>query len=276
MLSPIVRTWIEFLSICLICTFLPSVRNANWHIRLDEKIYRLLFPLRSLVEKKVLHKNELIRAYTNIRVNGGVNFVAVFWYIFAYAAAGFLLLATIFGFLDEAGLRVFLDVVLYFFMLCVIPLAIGIFTGDRKYRDRIELEDADAEILHAHERAIAQSLDRAIAEHQAQMQAIGYYWHLDVLATDHLSDVPSASGWASAFTGADRTNPVYMSRVVVTLMDAGGQPVVFPIKRRNETDIAYTQNGFVHLYKSDYVVENMVSTISDITAVMVERAAKEK
>lgn len=274
MLSPVLRTWIEFLSICLLCTCIPSIRNAIWYIHLNEKLYRLLFPLRTLVEKKVVHKNEFVRAYTGIRVEGGVNAVAVFWYVFAYIAAAFLLIATLFGLLNESGLRVFGNVVFYFFLLCAILLIVGIFTGDRKYRSRVDLEEADPEQLHTHERAIAQRLDDAIAGHQAQLQAIGYYWHLDVLATDRLSDTPSASGWASAFTGADRTNPVYMSRVVATLMDVSGTPVPFPLKRRGEMDIAYTQNGYVHLYNVDYIVDNMGATIADITACMLERNAE--
>ena len=61
----------------------------------------------------------------------------------------------------------------------------------------------------------------------------------------------------AAFTGTPQTNPIYMSRAVATILDENDEAVVFPIKRRNEIDIAYTQNSNVTVYHADYIVRNI-------------------
>lgn len=269
-MSPLVRAWIEFAAICLIASILPSVRNALWRIQLSDKVFAVMFPVRNLLGKKIKHKNDFARLVFDVRVDGSVNAIAVIWYVFAYLAALALLIGGFF--VSEATLSVFLDVVLYFFLLCMIPLAIGIFTGDRKDCYRVRVEEADPEVLHGHEEAIAHEIEEAIREDQAAMQALGYRWRIDILCTDRLDDKPiqSASGMFAAFTGTPQTNPIYMSRAVATILDENDEAVVFPIKRRNEIDIAYTQNSNVTVYHADYIVRNISGLVHDVTVIMSE------
>ena len=120
-----------------------------------------------------------------------------------------------------------------------------------------------------------QIIDENITDCQQAMAQYGYRWRIDVLCTDRLDDEPNrtAMGAIAALSGVAQTNPFYMSRVVVTLLDQEDEIVKLPVKRRTEHEFAFTQGPRVYYFKPEYLANTMIDLVHDITR-MVEHKNK--
>ena len=123
-------------------------------------------------------------------------------------------------------------------------------------------------LMASFKQMLAHIIDDAIADYQLRVAKYGYRWCIDVLCTDRLSDEPNSTfaGAIASLSGVAQTNPFYMSRVVVTLIDEENEPVHFPVKRRNEREFAYTQGVYVTCFKPEYMATPMIDIVRDMTA----------
>lgn len=267
------NVWTYFFLLCLIGWVMPSVRIAHFYFNLNDTLCTILFPTRALVNKFIICKNDVLYAYTNIRTKKGVNAVAVIWYIVYYIAIVVFAVLSLMG--NLAALNQAFLIVLYIWIALLFPFVIGLFLGDRKYKVRTQVEETDADAIHAQEQLLAHYIDKGIEDCQAVVANYGYRWRIDVLCTDRLDDETNRSmmGTIAALSGVAQTNPFYMSRVLVTLLDEEDQPVAFPAKRRNEHEFAFTQGPRVYHFKPDYLADTMIDLVCDVTR-MVEYKKK--
>ncbi len=259
------NVWTYFLMISIVGWIMPSIRVAHLYINLCDKCQAILFPIRTLADR-IVYKNDTIYAFTNIRTDKGVNAVAVVWQvIFELGLIVFAILSLI-G--NPALLKGAFLAVLYAWLIVLVFFLSGLFLGDRKYKNRVHVSEADSEQIHAQEQMLAHIIDDAIADYQLRVAKYGYRWRIDVLCTDRLEDEPNATfaGAVASLSGVAQTNPFYMSRVVVTLMDEENEPVRFPVKRRNEREFAYTQGVYVTYFKPEYMATPMIDIVRDMTA----------
>ncbi|MBP3372100.1 MAG: hypothetical protein J6L88_06175 [Clostridia bacterium] len=264
------NVWTYFLMISIIGWIMPSIRVAHLYINLCDKCQAILFPVRTLANR-IVGKNDLVYAFTNIRTDKGVNAIAVIWQvIFDLAVIVFAVLSLI-G--NLTALKSAFLAVLYAWIILLIPFIVGLFLGDRKYKKRVHVSEADSDSLHAQEQLLAFCIDDNIEEYQEKLAKFGYHWRIDVLCTDRLEDEPNATfaGAIASLSGVAQTNPFYMSRVVVTLMDEENEPVPFPVKRRNEREFAFTQGVYVTHFLPEYLSEPMIDIVRDMTAAIVKK-----
>ena len=263
----VVNVWSTLAVFCILGIALPSVRIALFSLPLSEKMTSILFPLRTLLGKKIRKKNDLMALYTDIRQKEGVNAAAVIWYCFAAVAVIVLLVFTLAGLLTESFVSIFNQVVIIAFIVCLIIAVIGVFFGDRKFRNRYDVASADSEQLHEIEQEIAYMVRDQIEEDQAVMKEKGYRFVIDILCTDHLSDTqnPALKGVFTPFMGIANTNPVYISHADVRVLNDEGEEIPFPVKRRNSVDISYTQGKILIVFDSAYVADQIVRLVHDLT-----------
>ena len=259
--------WTTLLVTCILGLVFPSDGISILWFKLPDKLISVLFPLRSLISKKLVKKNELICTIVDIRKKYGVNGVAVIWYIFALAAIIVLLIMQLTGNLTESFVTTFKNVIFIFFGLCFLLLAVGIFLGDRKYRERYAIASVSPEQLHQIEQLIAYQVEQGIEDCQEKMMKSNKRWVVDILCTDHLEDKPSDAlkGAFSAFLGVGQTNPVYMSHATVRLLNDDDEEVPFPVRRKTNFDISYTQNSTLILFDKDHVTGQIVKVVEDVT-----------
>jgi len=263
----VLNVWSTLAVFCILGVALPSVRIFLFSLPLSEKLTSILFPLRTLLGKKIRRKNDMMAFYTDIRQNGGVNSAAVIWYCFAVLAVIVLLVFTLAGLLTESFVSMFNQVVIIAFIVCLILVVVGVFFGDRKFRNRYDVTTADPEKLHEIEQEIAYMVRDRIEEDQAVMKEKGYRFVIDILCTDHLSDTPNPAlkGVFTPFMGIGNTNPVYISHADVRVLNDDGEEIPFPVKRRNSIDISYTQGKILIVFDSAYVADQIVRLVHDLT-----------
>lgn len=271
MSSEILSAWINILVLCLFGMLLPSIRLASWRIAVSDAAFPIIFPVRALFSK-IVCKPKWLKSYTDVRIKGKVNYTGIFWYIFALAGVVIMALDSFLRFFSERELGLFVNVLIYALVLLMLLTVIGLFTADNKSRQKIRIEDVEPEDIHLIEQEIAFGVGERIAEDQSRVAPLGYQWRIDVFCTDKLEDKTNKTfgSTMAAITGAPPSNPVYMSRIVVTLLE-GEEPVKIPAGRKADIDISFTQNRFLILLGIKRVVDACAEEVSDITRMILYR-----
>ncbi|MGI6004732.1 MAG: hypothetical protein ACOX88_04880 [Christensenellales bacterium] len=266
-----------FILFALLGLILPSIRPAIYRVKLSDRQFALLFPVRNLVEKKWPSMPGILSMFAHVRVDGGVNVLGVIWYIFYPAALLVLIFGTLLGLLDETGARIIMAVIEMFFLASIVlATTIGIII-DNRTRRKVAVKNITAEELRQHEQGVADQLWETLEPYQKRLEPLGMHWRIDVKVTDQLEPDPDKNPTSvimSMFSGQNRNNPHYISRAVVTLT-RGEEDLPFPLKRPNDYEIIFTMGFSLVLHSRKRVCEYLNFLLMDGTQVLVNRSRRQ-